>query len=391
MAAVDVGPSPPDEIRVLSLHNYAGWAIHNVGKLWLEHTPQLRVTFGESDNFARRDFGHYDLVWFGYLDLFLNHYLNGYFSAADLDKCVVSLHDPLELFPQQEDWKQIDLDLRRWWKKSSWYRWMRLRLLQQVRHVVTTSKEMQSVLKDNAVAASLLPTTSSLPPRRPDEVKTEKCAMLSVFETYPRKNVPLMESLQRHCRDSLGLRFDTKVGRALLPGDGYLNLMDDHEIYVCTSYQEGGPIPAMDAMQRGAIVLSTPVGQIQDIIRPGENGYICRTHEEFTEKIELLAGDLALLQSMRLKSLQTIRDDRDAGEIKVAACSLVTGVVGSASSPGHGSAELRNRAKWVVLSNFYKLCSTPVLPLVRSAAARGSGLAVRVVSRRPRSVDADGR
>jgi hypothetical protein len=345
------------KVRILYLYNYKGWAIHNVGKLWLNDIPNLKVTFKDSEEFKKSDFYQYDLVWFGYLDIFLDHYSRFCIDSHNLNKCIVAVHDPLELFPQQEDWKNINLGLSKWWSVSSWYRWSRLRILSRVRHTVTISKEMHSILLEKyGIESFLIPTTSSLTFKDKSELRTEKCDILSVFEIYPRKNIPLMETIQRYCKEHLKLKFDTKVGKKILPVDKYTKLIDEHELYICTSYQEGGPLPAMDAMQRGSVVLSTPVGQIQDIIKNGQNGYICKTKNEFIDKITLLSNDLKLLHKMRIKSLESIHSDRNAKEIKSSTSSVINNVL---LFNGHTSDNKRkdvlNYFMWVCQNNLYKL------------------------------------
>ena len=175
---------------------------------------------------------------------------------------------------------------------------------------------MKLILRKNGVESFLLPTISSLPIKNINEIRTERCNILSIFETYPRKNISLMNSIQNYCNTFLNIKLNTKIGKKVLPIDQYIKLLEDHEIYLCTSYQEGGPLPAMDAMQNGLVVISTPVGQIQDLIINGLNGYICKTKDEFLEKITLLANDLKSLHKMRLKSLEYINKFRNIKSIK---------------------------------------------------------------------------
>ena len=75
-------------------------------------------------------------------------------------------------------------------------------------------------------------------------------------------------------------------------------------------------MPAMDAMRRGQVVLTTPVGQIQEIIKNGENGFICQTKEQFMEKISLLSKDLDLLHRMRIASRDYILSKRSRKNIE---------------------------------------------------------------------------
>jgi|GEM_PF-1420265 glycosyltransferase involved in cell wall biosynthesis len=346
-----------NNVKLLYLYNHKDWAVHNVGKLWLNGIPNIEVTFKEFSQLTDTDFSRFDLVWFGYLDLFLQHYCSFLLTNANLDKCLVSIHDPCELFPQQANWKRTpNLNLSKWWSLYSWYRWVRLTILHKVKYVIVVSRELQSILRVNGVKAFLIPTASSLPLRNEAELKTEKCDILSVFAVYPRKNISLIESIQRYCNDSLKVRFDTKVGEQILSTDGYTKLIDDHEVYVCTSYQEGGPIPAMDAMQRGSVVLSTPVGQLQELVKHGENGYICETEAEFIAAISLLAKNLPLLHRMRINSLECIQDDRNVEDMKALALSVIE----EALLLGEGSTDNKERdvfgvIAWLLQRGVYRL------------------------------------
>ena len=95
-----------------------------------------------------------------------------------------------------------------------------------------------------------------------------------------------------------------------MPEGEYIQMLDGGSIYICTSYQEGGPLPAMDAMARGCVVITTPVGQMMEIIQDGYNGYICSTKEQFLEKIAYLANNPEQLHTMRLASSDTLQQKR---------------------------------------------------------------------------------
>ncbi len=333
---------------LLYLYDLEDWAVHNVGKLWLDGLPDVQVTLMGFNQFKHSDFARFDLVWFGYLDLFIDHYCSVFMGKADLGRCLVSVHDPRELFPQREDWKRAIKIAPHWRSASSWHWATKLSILQQVKYVITASKELQSILLTNKVDALLLPTTSSLPPRDAAELATEKCRALTICNTSLRKNFPLMQTIESYCHGSEKMSFDTKIGPLVLPVDDYTELIDGHEVYICTSYQEGGPIPAMDAMQRGCAVLSTPVGQVQELIKHGEDGYICETADDFIEALTLLADDLPLLHRMRLRSLETFHRERNMEHVQARAASVVNEVVAqSQASLSHNTRDVRGVATWL--------------------------------------------
>lgn len=301
--------------KILYLHDFEGWAIHNVGKLWLNKLPHIETTFKDIKKVNKKDFLKYDLIWFGYLDLYLYFYLHNFFNH-NLKKYVLAIHDPSNLFPAIKNWKLEKINLKRWWSYSCWLKWMKLRLLKKASYVVTISKEMKCVLQKYGIDSYLIPTTSSLPIIKEKKIITKKCNLHSVFNTHYRKNMKLMKFLQNYCINKLKIKFDLKLGNKILSTKNYIKLLDNHEIYVCTSFQEGGPLPAMDAMHRGSVVITTPIGQIQDIIENGKNGFVCKTRKEFLEKITLLSKDLNLLHKMRITSRNFIRRKRKEKIIK---------------------------------------------------------------------------
>jgi glycosyltransferase involved in cell wall biosynthesis len=238
---------------------------------------------------------------------------------------------------------------------------MRLSILRKAKYVIVASRELQSILEINHLSPFLVPTTSTLAPRDKGAIVTKKCSLLSVFDVYPRKNVPLLESLQNRCNEYLKVRFETKVGRQLLSLDEYTSLFDDHEIYVCTSYQEGGPIPAMDAMQRGLAIVSTPVGQLRDLIKHGESGYICETEEEFIRTITVLANDLPLLQRMRINALESIQTRRNVDEIKAKVLSIISEARSLVESTTEKKRwKMFGVSSWLFHSSVYRLGSGPL-------------------------------
>jgi glycosyltransferase involved in cell wall biosynthesis len=46
------------------------------------------------------------------------------------------------------------------------------------------------------------------------------------------------------------------------------------DVYVCTSWVEGGPVPVLEAMSCGRPVISTPVGHVPEVARDGENSLL---------------------------------------------------------------------------------------------------------------------
>ena len=277
--------------RILYVHS--GWAIEQVGRLWFSDVPGLDCLSIHADSFRRDPAiqSEYEVVLFGYTWLMVQ--LKGLVFGRDI-WCVV--HDPTELFPESPDWKAKGAD-------SSL-----LHSLEELERVIVTSVEMEEALVRLGVDVTVVPTDSCLPIRAAQELGAivEPITVTTVGRVYRRKNFEMYKYLADWAeRERVGpLRFRPKWGFVALPTDSYVAFLDGAEICLCTSFQEGGPIPPMDAMRRGQLVLSTPVGQMPERIVDGETGFICRTASEFQQRLRELAGDPGLLESMRLASLR---------------------------------------------------------------------------------------
>lgn len=295
-----VGAQSPDAPSILYIHS--GWAIETVGRLWFTEQAIARVTFIRASDPALTPelMAKHDLVWYGYSSLFKSH-------PCDPAKAVLAVHDPAELFPERADWKT-----------SCSISGERAAHLRSVRAVVVISVEMQEILAAAGVHTLRLPTRSGIAPRPPAVIAVPPSpAMLGVGRIYRRKNFEQFQRVARAAR-RLGIRAYLKGDHFPLSEEGYIALLDRHPIYLCTSFQEGGPLPVMDAMLRGAVVLTTPVGQAPEIIEHGKNGFICKTDAEFISVLSMLADDPAELQRLRVASRARILEARPPGIIHAA-------------------------------------------------------------------------
>lgn len=269
---------------ILVLHDIDGWALDHVFSLWFDSVEPFRVT---RKNWIQcptnRALKIYDAIIFGYFDIYLRF---GY----DPKKSIVVIHDPCELFPQIPDWKSAQPDPKR------------IQVLKSFRGVIVISKEMELILNNYGIKNWLVPTMSRLIALGVGEIAPAPAAAVSIFKDYPRKNAEQLRRLARRGKETgkwnLGLYENPDFN-----DEDYLRLIDRSPIYVCTSWQEGGPLPAMDVMSRGGVLVTAPVGQIQEIIRHGESGFICETEVEFEEALALLFTNPPLLAMMRKNSL----------------------------------------------------------------------------------------
>lgn len=139
--------------------------------------------------------------------------------------------------------------------------------------------------------------------------------LTSILARTHRKNIPWLVQLERRlARRQLALT-DFRYGRrAPVARDSYLTDLAASDVYVCTSYMEGGPLPVMEAVIAGLAVLSTPVGQVEDWVTHGENGYICESVAEFAARADAYLEDPELLRAHQRRSLEVAANrSLDAG------------------------------------------------------------------------------
>jgi glycosyltransferase involved in cell wall biosynthesis len=278
-------------LRVLYVHS--GWAIEEVGRLWFTDVPNIRCLAVHETTFKNDPTiqGDYDVVLFGYTWLMVQ--LHSLITDCDI-WCVV--HDPMELFPEVQDWKSHPMDASV------------LRLLQGLNRVIVTSEEMERALSILGNSVFRIPTDSLMPLRPLDEIQVNafQVTVTTIGRVYRRKNFEVYKGLHKWAKTELNesIDFRPKFSYTPLTPPRYQAFLDESQIYLCTSYQEGGPIPPMDAMRRGLVVLTTPVGQMPERVSHGETGFICSTPSDFRAHLSELAGDPYRLHSMRLASLR---------------------------------------------------------------------------------------
>ena len=286
--------------KILYFYDTKGWSYHNVGRAWLEERHDVEVDFQEYSTFSLDEIIKYDQVWYNTPSMYFKYPFfieNSVFVIHGSNELLTRgfksrLKDHFVFFINPFFWASIKQNIK---------------LLKKAKKIISISEEITNILLDKGIGSSLVSTVSLLPQRNEKELATKKCSFISVCAVNKAKNINLLKRLQKYCtRKKIDFRLIIKDGSYILPDEDYIASLSDREVYVSTSFKEGGPIPAMDAMMRGCVVLTTPVGQMLEIIKDGENGFFCRTEADFKEKINLLANDLDLLQRMRVNSLKTI-------------------------------------------------------------------------------------
>lgn len=298
--------------RVLFLYNATDWAVHNVGRDWAAlaaatHAFTLQ-RFGTHEALDPADFD--DVIW-GYSTL-------GYsgrillasllrrpagvwrWRRVDPARACAVVQDPSEVFPERRDWRSAA---------------PRLEGLQRFGRIAVTSNEMRAVLEGRGLRVSQVGTRSLLPVRDRASLAEEPVRAYTRAREYPRKDLALFHAIQRSAA-TLVERCDAWLGASVQPLADYTAAVDRYNCYVCTSWQEGGPLPLADALRRGCVALTTRVGQTDEWIVEGENGFFCASEAEFVERLRQLQRDPALLLRMRRNALDR---GRDTGEASVRA------------------------------------------------------------------------
>jgi glycosyltransferase involved in cell wall biosynthesis len=270
--------------RLLYIHDKENWAIHNVGKLWLEGLEKyIKIDFMKKP--SKEVLNDYDMVWFGFHTLWLS-----YKDFWNRSKSIISIHDPCELSGVSKSTLEGTM-------------------------VVTASQQMNNFLREkNVDVGIIIPTTGFLDTKDKNEIiNNEKIRLLTISSSQGRKNISAVNKLFNQCEE-LGIDTYAKIGlNDFLSTEDYNKLFDNYNIYICMSKQEGGPIPAIEAMQRGCVVLSTNVGQMPELIN--NNGFILKENE-FLDKIKWIKDNPEWFNNARRKSIDIINEYRRPYDIK---------------------------------------------------------------------------
>ncbi len=294
-------------IKILYIYDFEDWALHNVGRYWAGLIKDYaRFTFSQLGHHEKFNPCDFDFILWGcsymaerYLTRLIysifprhaplwNHSLNKHF--------ITIIHDPCEIFPEKRNWymcKPRRLDKIRTFAK-----------------IGVISKEMHNIMREIGFECSIINTNSTLPLQDLEKLTLEPLKIFSRARNRPRKNLNLFKSLQATLQSSCSV-FNGYFENNLLPIDEYIQLIDSHNCYICTSWQEGGPLPLMDAMRRGCVVLTTPVGQTDELIQDGVTGYFCNNYDEFKKRIVWLSTHPDILLKMRKQALLAVSKRSD--------------------------------------------------------------------------------
>jgi len=285
--------------RVLFLYNVPDWAIHNVGRDWAALLADTHAfTLARYGRHEHEDPACYDHVVWGYSTL----RYSGRMLAESLARrprawarwrraapnLAAVVQDPSEVFPEVPDWRRAS---------------PRTAHLARFSRLAVTSNEMRGALADAGLAATKVNTRSLLPARDPATIAVEPLRAFTRAIEYPRKNLALFRAVRARAA-GVAERCDELLGAGVVPAAQYAARLDGYNCYLCTSWQEGGPLPMMDAQRRGCVVLTTRVGQTDERVEDGVNGFFCDDEESFLGRLRQLAADPELLRRMRLAALE---------------------------------------------------------------------------------------
>jgi len=321
-------------MRVLYLYDHEDWAIHNVGKTLVQPAAAhgVRVECLAADEFHRSP-RRADVLYFGYS--WLRQPARDYRTFAEA--VVATVHDPMEIsnFRHRHDWARLPLVP---FDFSSFHR------------VSTTSTEMHAVFRERyGVDTYLTPTfphdherllqmpsghagddvravtfTASVAGgayepwhavrqrlrywrgyTRDERGRLSPRQMTTLLARKRRKNIPLLERIGRHVERRQGCcDFRLMDSASVAPRDEYVKRLGSADVYVCTSFMEGGPLPVMEAVLAGLAVLTTRVGQTPHWVSHGHNGYFCQTYGEFRDAVDAYLDRPDLLAAHQAHSRQ---------------------------------------------------------------------------------------
>lgn len=102
-------------------------------------------------------------------------------------------------------------------------------------------------------------------------------------------------------------------------------LFNQSKIFILTSYNEGGPRAALEAIACGLPIITTRVGIIEEIIKDGKNGiFIDWSQEDIAEKIKFLLENNSLQEKFAKTNLTAIKQFEKKSAVKNYAQSLLS-------------------------------------------------------------------
>jgi glycosyltransferase involved in cell wall biosynthesis len=115
-----------------------------------------------------------------------------------------------------------------------------------------------------------------------------------------QKDILLDKAKANHIK----VRFLGRVANEDLP-----QLLNQASVFILPSYYEGHPKALLEAMACGLPVIGTDVSGIREIIKHGENGWLCGTDAmQIRQALETVLGDRGLQKRLGVNARQTVLD-----------------------------------------------------------------------------------
>lgn len=92
------------------------------------------------------------------------------------------------------------------------------------------------------------------------------------------------------------------------------------DFYLCMSRYEGVPYPVLEAMSSGAVIVSTPVGIVPELLHPWVNGVLVDGKSlvgDASRAIAQLANDLSMMMEFRKSARNTIVTQLEWAEVDI--------------------------------------------------------------------------
>jgi len=89
------------------------------------------------------------------------------------------------------------------------------------------------------------------------------------------------------------------------------------DIYVCFSLLEGGPLPVFEAMACGVPVISTPVGEVPEVVINNENGFIVENTDDLRDVLKRIESSPQILKEMGMKARHSIEEHKSPAALSV--------------------------------------------------------------------------
>jgi glycosyltransferase involved in cell wall biosynthesis len=86
-------------------------------------------------------------------------------------------------------------------------------------------------------------------------------------------------------------------------------VMSAADVLLMPSLQEGLPMVAIEAMQRGLVIVGSEIDGMRDVVEEGRNGFLCElSPAAFAQKLRALLADAEMLERMRRASREKAGD-----------------------------------------------------------------------------------